>query len=67
MIVVSVRPILYVYPFIQRYFVKSVMIGSIKLSSFAGGGPVGFARKEQPCTCCRAMRDRSRRAKRCHA
>lgn len=30
MIVVSVLPILCVYPFLQKYFVKGVMIGSIK-------------------------------------
>lgn len=30
MIVVSVTPILVVYPFIQRYFVKGVMVGSLK-------------------------------------
>ena len=30
MIVVTVTPVLCVYPFIQRYFVKGVMIGSIK-------------------------------------
>ena len=30
MIVLTVTPILCVYPFIQRYFVKGVMIGSIK-------------------------------------
>lgn len=30
MIVVSVVPILCVYPFIQKYFVKGVMVGSIK-------------------------------------
>ena len=30
MIVVTVTPILMVYPFIQRYFVKGVMIGGIK-------------------------------------
>ena len=30
LIVVSTAPILCVYPFIQKYFVKGVMIGSIK-------------------------------------
>jgi len=30
MIVVSTAPILCVYPFIQKYFVKGVMIGSVK-------------------------------------
>ena len=30
MIIVSVIPILMVYPFVQRYFVKGVMIGAIK-------------------------------------
>ena len=30
MIVVAVLPILCVYPFIQKYFVKGVMIGSMK-------------------------------------
>ena len=30
MIVVSVLPILFVYPFVQRYFVKGVMVGSLK-------------------------------------
>lgn len=30
MIIVSVIPILVVYPFVQRYFVKGVMIGAIK-------------------------------------
>jgi putative aldouronate transport system permease protein len=29
-IIVSVIPILAVYPFVQRYFVKGVMIGAIK-------------------------------------
>ncbi|SDD07448.1 putative aldouronate transport system permease protein [Paenibacillus sp. UNCCL117] len=29
-IVISTLPILFVYPFIQRYFVKGVMVGSIK-------------------------------------
>ena len=30
MIVVTVLPILFVYPFIQKYFVKGVMVGSLK-------------------------------------
>ena len=30
LIIVSCGPILAVYPFVQRYFVKGVMIGSIK-------------------------------------
>ena len=30
LIVVSTAPIMCVYPFIQRYFVKGVMIGSVK-------------------------------------
>ena len=29
-IIVATAPILCVYPFIQKYFVKGVMIGSIK-------------------------------------
>ena len=29
-IVVAVAPILCVYPFIQKYFVKGVLIGSLK-------------------------------------
>ena len=29
-IVVSIIPIIAVYPFIQKYFVKGVMIGSVK-------------------------------------
>jgi len=30
LIIVSVIPILIIYPFIQKYFVKGVMIGAIK-------------------------------------
>ena len=30
LIVVSTAPILCVYPFIQRYFIKGVMIGAVK-------------------------------------
>ena len=30
MITVTVLPILFVYPFIQKYFVKGVMVGSLK-------------------------------------
>ena len=29
-IVVSTLPILMIYPFVQKYFVKGVMIGSLK-------------------------------------
>ncbi|MBQ8971843.1 MAG: carbohydrate ABC transporter permease, partial [Clostridia bacterium] len=29
-IVISIIPMMIVYPFVQRYFVKGVMIGSIK-------------------------------------
>ena len=29
-ILVSIIPILFVYPFIQKYFVKGVMVGSVK-------------------------------------
>jgi putative aldouronate transport system permease protein len=30
MIILTVTPILCVYPFIQRYFVKGALIGSVK-------------------------------------
>ena len=30
MIVVTVLPVLCIYPFIQKYFVKGVMVGSLK-------------------------------------
>ena len=30
MIVISTAPILMIYPFLQRYFVKGVMIGALK-------------------------------------
>ena len=30
MIVVAVLPILCVYPFVQKYFVKGIMVGSMK-------------------------------------
>jgi putative aldouronate transport system permease protein len=29
-IIVTVTPILLVYPFVQRYFIKGVLVGSIK-------------------------------------
>jgi putative aldouronate transport system permease protein len=29
-IIATTLPVLFVYPFIQRYFVKGVMIGSVK-------------------------------------
>ena len=40
-ILVSVGPIILIYPFLQKYFIKGVLIGSIKGLTPPAGPPCG--------------------------